>query len=158
MSTSFNNVVGNPTRTAFTITLTSLANVTYVAATAVNLQGLLSTPTRAPADVVVEIEVTPGTVSGNKQAKLFAQISMDGTNFSTGPTSGTTTTDEPNLYFIGTLPLNTNSTLQRKGFSVLDAIGFIPFSIKPVVFNDSGASFAGSGCALYYTGISGDGT
>lgn len=158
MSTSFNNVVGNPTRTPFTITLNSLANVTYVAATAVNLQGLLSTPTRAPFDIIIELEVTPGTVSGNKQAKLLLSYSMDGTNFSSGPTSGTTTTDEVNHRPMGLLPLNTNSTLQRKGFSVLDTLGFIPFAIKPVVFNDSGAAFAGSGCAMYYTGTSGDGT
>lgn len=158
MSTSFNNVVGSVSRTAFTITLNALANVTYVAATAVNLQGLLATPTRAPLDVIIDLEITPGTVAGNKQAKLFALISLDGTNFSTGPTSGTTTTDELNLYPIGLLPLNTNAALQRKSFSVLDAIGFIPFSIRPVVFNDSGAAFAGAGCAMYYTGTSGDGT
>ena|SRR5690242_7723282 len=156
MSTAYNSVIG--TRTAFTITLNSLASANYVAATALDLHAFFTTPNRAPLDLVLELEVTPGTVSGNTQAKLFAQISMDGTNFSTGPTSGATTTNEPDLYYIGTLPLITSATLQRKAFSLLDRIGFIPYAIKPIVFNDSGAAFAGSGCALYYTAISGDGT
>lgn len=153
--TAFTNVIG--TRTAFTITLNSLANVTYVAATAINLNNITSGG-KAPLDVVLELEITPGTVAGNKAAKLFAQVSMDGTNFSTGPTSGTTVTDEPDLYFIGALPLLTNSTLQRKGFSLLQTLGFIPWSLKPIVFNDSGAAFAASGNALNYTISTGDGT
>lgn len=156
MSTAYNTVIG--TRTAFTITLNSLASATYVAATALDLHAFFTSPNRAPLDLIIELEVTPGTVGGNKQAKLFAQISMDGTNFSTGPTSGTTVNDEGDLYFIGALPLVTNSTLQRKGFSVLDRIGFIPYAIKPVVFNDSAATWAGSGNAMYYTAISGDAT
>jgi len=154
MATTFSNVIG--TRTAFTITLNSLGNGTYVAATAVDLHNIVGSAT-APLDVVIELELTPGTVSGNKQAKLFTQISMDGSNYSTGPTSGTTTTDEPDLYLIDILPLATNSTLQRKGWSLFSRIGFIPYSIKPVVFNDSGASLAGSGNALNYTIIYGDG-
>ena len=158
MSTSFNTVVGNPARTAFTISLNGVANGNYVAATAVTLATLLTSPNRAPYDVIIDLEITPGTVSGNKLAKLFAQISMDGTNFSSGPTGGTTTTDEVNLYLLDVLPLNSNSTLQRRSVSLLSALGFIPYAIKPVVFNDSGAAFAGSGCAMYYTGISGDGS
>lgn len=156
MSTAYNTVIG--TRTAFTITLNSLASATYVAATALDLHAFFTSPNRAPLDLIIELEVTPGSVGGNKQAKLFTQISMDGTNFSTGPTSGTLNNDEPDLYFLGTLPLISNATLQRKGFSVLDRIGFIPYAIKPVVLNDSGTTFAGSGCGLYYTAISGDAT
>lgn len=156
MSTAFNNVIG--TRTAFTITLNSLANVTYVAGTAVDFHNFFTSPDRAPLDIILELELTPGTVGGNKQAWLFGQISMDGSNYSTGPTSGTTNTDEPNLYRIGRLPLATNSTLQRRAFSMLERIGFIPYSFKPIVLNDSGAALAGSGNALNYTVISGDGT
>lgn len=135
------------TGTGYTITLTSLANVTYVASSAVDLSAT------DPVDVVVEVEITPGTVSGNKQAKVFVQVSLDGgTDYSTGPTSGTTTTDEPNLLFVGSLPLNTNSTIQRRSWSLMDRIGFVPAHHKLIVFNDSGAAFSSSACtATYYT-------
>jgi hypothetical protein len=152
--TTYSTTIGS--RTAFTITLTSLASATYGASSAVDLHNIVGSAT-APAEFVVEVEITPGTVSGNKQAKIFAQVSMDGTNYSTGPTSGTTTTDEPDLFPIGILPLNTNSTLQRKAFPLVAALGFVPYAVKLVVLNDSGAAFAGSGCAAYYTVENGDG-
>jgi hypothetical protein len=137
------------TKTAWTVTLNSLANVTYVAATAVDLGAT------TPLDLIVEVEVTPGTVAGNKQALVFIQESLDNSNFSTGPTSGTTVTDQPNLYLIGALPLLTNSTLQRKAFSVSAALGWCPRYVKLVVFNDSGAAFAGSACAASYSTVLG---
>lgn len=137
--------------TAATISgLNSLANGTYVAATRIDL----GTPT--PHDVLLTLECTPGTVSGNKQAQLFVQVSGDDTDYTTGPVSGTTTTDQPNLKYIGCLPLNSSSTLQRDTFSVLAALGFCPRYVKPVVFNDSGAALAGSGNALHYQTIKGD--
>jgi hypothetical protein len=51
-------------------------------------------------------------VSGNKQLLVYAKASLDGTNQTTGPETGTTVTDEPNLYFVGALPLNTPSALR----------------------------------------------
>jgi hypothetical protein len=82
-------------------------------------------------------------VAGNKQAVLFAQAGdTAGSNLSTGPTSGTTTTDEPDLVYIGTLPLNTNATQQRKYFSVATAFGgVLPPHLKFVVKNDCGVAF-----------------
>jgi len=155
--TAFTNKPG--TKTAFTITLNSLANVTYVAASAVDLLGIAGvTANCLPTDVILELVLTPGTVSGNKQALLFIQASLDNSVFSTGPTSGTTVTDQPNLYFIGALPLNTNSTQQTRQWSVLAALGFIPRVIKPVVFNDSGAAIAGSGNSCSYQVYAVDGT
>lgn len=135
------------TYTAATISLNSLANVTYVAATAIDLSA------STPLDVLLTLECTPGTVSGNKQALLFVQVSGDGTDYTTGPTSGTTVTDQPNLRYIGSLPLGSNSTLQRNTFSLFAALGYCPRYIKPVVFNDSGAALAGSGNALKYQTI-----
>lgn len=120
--------------------LNSLASATYV-----NL-GTLTFNTGKNAACLIELAVTPGTVSGSKQCVLFAQESLDGTNFGTGPSSGTTTTDEPVLKFIGTLPLPTNSTLQRKVFRYP---GVLPYAAKLIVKNDSGAAFASSGNDLY---------
>ena len=141
-------VVG--TRTALTTSaLNSLASVTYVSA------GTITHNTNQPLDVLVEVTATPGTVAGNKQLVVFAKISLDGTNFTSGPESGTTTTDEPDLFFVGTVPLNTNSTAQTKTFSLAAAYGgVLPYASKIIVKNDSGAALAASGNSVYYSEIS----
>lgn len=137
-------------RTGYTITLTSLADQTYVASSAVDLSA------SDGIDIVVEVELTPGTVAGNRQAIVYVVASLDGTNYSTGPTSGTSATDAGDLHFVGTVPLSTNSTLQRKQFSLKDTLGFVPPWHKLVVRNDSGASLAGSACAANYAVVTGN--
>lgn len=142
-------VVGS--RTSLTTTaLDSLASATYVSAGSINLTA------DDPLDLLIEVSVTPGTVSGNKQVVVFAKVSLDGTNWSSGPESGTTTTDEPDLYFLGTVPCNTNSTQQVKTLSVMSALGFIPAYIKPIIKNDTGAAVASSGNSVYYATVIGN--
>lgn len=141
------------TRTALTTTaLNSLASATYVSA------GTIDLTTPDPLDVLIEVAVTPGTTSGNKQLVVFARVSLDGTNFTTGPVSGTTATDEPNLKFLGTVPLNTNSTQQRNTLSVMSSLGYIPAHLEIVCKNDSGASLSGSGNSVHYSTVIGDAT
>ena len=102
-------VVGS--RTSLTTSaLNSLASATFVSA------GTITHNTNQPLDVLVEVTATPGTVSGNKQLVVYAKASLDGSNQTTGPETGTAVTDEPNLYYVGTLPLNTNSTTQTRCF------------------------------------------
>lgn len=141
-------VVGS--RTSLTTSaLNSLASATFVSA------GTITHNTNQPLDVLVEVTATPGTVSGNKQLVVFAKISLDGTNFTSGPESGTTTTDEPDLFFVGTVPLNTNSTAQTKTFSLSAALGgVLPYASKIIVKNDSGAALNASGGSVYYSEIS----
>ena len=129
------------TATALTVTgLSSLASGNYCVSNTITFS------TNDPLEVLIDVTVTPGTVSGNKQLVVFAQASIDGTNFSTGPTSGTLTTDEADLYYVGTVPLNTNSTAQRKIFALSPAYGgTLPLAGKIVFKNDSGNAFtAGS--------------
>lgn len=130
-------------------TRTNLGSLgTLASATYLNV-GTLTFATNDNIECLLEVSATPGTVSGNKQLVVFAQKSLDGTNFETGPTSGTTTTDEPNLTFIGTVPLNTNSTIQRKVLALSGAFGgVLPHSAKIIVKNDSGAALA-SGSVEY---------
>lgn len=156
MTTQKNNLGTRTQLSGAAAALNSLASATYV---------VLGTITHSSSgkvgfDTLVELAVTPGTVSGNKQALLFAQASLDGTNFGTGPTSGTSTTDEPDLIPLGVLPLNTNSTLQRKTFSIAAVMpgGVLPFATKIIARNDSGAAFSGSGNDLYTSDVSGDST
>lgn len=133
--------------------MNNLANVTYVTLGTIthNSSG------KVPLDCMVELSVTPGTVAGNKQAVLFAQVSLDGAAFTSGPASGATVTDEQNLLYIGTLPLATNAALQRRVFSLaLPNGGVLPFATKLILKNDSGAALAANGHDLYMLDVSGD--
>lgn len=143
------SIVG--TRTALTTTaLDSLASATYVSA------GTINHSTNDPLDVLVEVKATPGTVAGNKQLVVFAQGSLDGTNFESGPVSGTTTTDEPNLTFVGTVPCNTNATAQTGIFSLAAAFqGTLPLQTKIIIKNDTGAALAATGHSVYYSEVTG---
>ena len=141
------------TETALTISLDSLASATYVAATAVDLTSI------NPEDVSIRVTaVTTGTApSGNKRCNVFIQTSPDGSTFSSGPTSGTTTTDEPDLFKIGDLPCNSASATHRKVFSVFAALGFIPRHFKLIVQNDLGTALS-TGCSAAYSTVTGYGT
>ena len=133
-----------------TSALNSLGSGTYVSA------GTLNHTTNDPVDVLIDVAVTPGTVSGNKQVLVFAKASLDGTNFSTGPESGTTTTDEPNLIFVGAIPCNTNSAQQRGVFSLAAAFGgVLPQQSKIIIKNDTGAALASSGHSVHYSEVKG---
>jgi hypothetical protein len=136
------------TRTSLTVTgIGTLASATYVASSTYTAN------TNKPLDVIVEVEAaTTNTPAGNKQVVVFVQESLDGTNFRSGPTSGTTTTDEPNLRFLGTVPMNTASVTQRGTFSVAQALGYCPHSFKIVVKNDLGVALTSA--AAYTSEIS----
>lgn len=142
------------TRTALTTTaLNSLASGTYVSAGTITF----AATSLVPLSSKLEVEVTPGTVASNKQVLVFARASADGTNFSTGPTSGSTATDEPNLIFVGAVPCNTNATLQRGQFDLAAAFGgSLPHSAQIIVKNETGVALAASGHAVYFTHLDGD--
>lgn len=133
-----------------TIALNSLANGNYVAGSAVDVTSI------DPLDIGIEVTLNPGIVSGNKQALLFVKTSVNGTDYTTGPESGTTTTDEPNLYFVGSIPLNTSSTPQRKYFPLMQALGFVPPYFKSIIKNESGAALSGSGNSMNYNTLTGN--
>ena len=130
----------NPTvgaRTALTVTgLSTLAAATYVASIAYNCD------TNKPIDVVIEVAAgTTNATSGNAQLVVFIQESLDGTNFRSGPTSGTTTTDEAMLRLCGVIPLpNAGTKSGLMTFSVFNALGFVPKQFKVVLKNDMGVA------------------
>tara|TARA_R110000868_G_C10972514_1_gene770297 strand:+ start:21036 stop:21494 length:459 start_codon:yes stop_codon:yes gene_type:complete len=137
-------IVGTRTSLAFTSTsLSALASATYVQNTTA-----YDCTTNQPVDVIVELDVaTTNTPAGNKQLVVFLQESLDGTNYRSGPTSGTTTTREPNLLFLGSMPVTTASTTEIGTFSVLQALGYIPYKFFIVVKNDLGVALT-SGTAF----------
>lgn len=142
-------IVGSKT-TLTTSALDSLASATYVSA------GTIDLTAADPLDVLVEVAATPGTVAGNKQVVVFAKVSLDGTTWTTGPETGTTATDEPNLRFLGTVPCNTNATQQINTLSVMSALGFVPPHLEIVVKNDTGAALAASGHSVHYAVVTGN--
>ncbi len=142
------SVVG--TRTSLTASgLSTLASATFVASNAYNCT------TNDPLDVLVEVELaTTNTPTGNKQALVYVQGSLDGSNFESGPTSGTSTTDEPDLTPLGGVPMNSASTTHRKVFSVAAAFGgVLPQQFKVVVKNDLGVALTSG--ALYTSEVTG---
>lgn len=137
-------IVGTRTSFAFTTTsLSTLASATYVASTAA-----YDCTTNQPLDVIIEVDAaTTNTPAGNKQLVVFIQESLDGTNYRSGPTSGTTTTREPNLKFLGVLPITTASTTEIGTFSLLAALGYVPQKFFVVIKNDLGVALT-SGTAF----------
>lgn len=127
-------VVG--TLTSLTVTgFGTLASGTYVASS-------VYSNTNQQLDLMVEVTAaTTNTPGGNKQVVVFAQASYDNTNWQSGPTSGTTTTDEPNLTFLGAVPIASTSTTERKSFSVAAAFGgVLPPYLKIILKNDLGVA------------------
>lgn len=124
-------------RSSSFLDLGTLASATYLTSNAYNAS------TNSPIDVLIECDVTPGNaVAGNKQIVLFIKPSLDGTNFQSGPESGTTVTDEPNLIQLGVVPVNTNSGAQKGMFSIAQILGYVPLQFKIVVKNDAGQAIA----------------
>lgn len=139
------------TKTSATISLSSLASATYVASSAIDVSAI------DPVDIIIEVSVvlTSTAPSSNKRTQVFIQTSLDGTDYSTGPTSSTVVTDEPDLYKIGDVPCNTQSATHRKSFSVFMAIGWIPPYFKIICHNDLGTALS-TGCTVYYSTITGN--
>lgn len=136
------------TRSAAALTLGTLASNTYITSSAIDLGAAL------PMDVTFEVECNPnGITTGNKQLVLFAKLSLDNTNWGSGPESGSTTTEEADLHFIGTLPCNDTND-HRKFFR----LGDLPTAryLKLVVKNDCGVALTSG--AVYRAAITGDTT
>lgn len=143
--------VGTKTSIPFTdSSLSSLANNTFVKST-----NDLDFAAVDPLDVLVELSVTVGTTSGNRQVILYAKSSLDGTNYTSGPESGSTATEETNLTFIGALPCNVNNGSYRGIFSVASAFGgFIPPYLRFIVKNETGAALTAG--TLDYSIVTGE--
>lgn len=131
-------VVGTRTSLAYNSTdLSTLASSTYVRNTTA-----YDCSANNPVDVIVEVDVaTTNTPSGTSpQVVAFIQESLDGTNFRSGPTSGTTATRESNLKWLGTIPVTTASTTEIATFSVASVLGYVPKKFYVVIKNSVGVA------------------
>ena len=120
------------TKTAALVTMSTLAAGNYIASSAVDLGAAI------PPDVTLEVVATVTSPAGNKQIPVFIKCSLDNSNWGSGPETGSTTTDEPNLIFVGTLPVNTSAAAETKHFSLAG----LPVAryIKIIVKNDLAAT------------------
>lgn len=135
-------------RSSSILTLGTLAASTYITSSAIDLGAAI------PLDVSIEVECDPnGTPSGNKQLLVFAKLSLDNTNWTSGPESGTTATEEADLHFVGTLPTNDTNTHRR-----LFSLRGLPIAryLKIVAKNDLGVALTSG--AVYRASITGDST
>lgn len=145
MATVYTKVQGS--KSVSILSLGTLANNTYIATASQDLGANI------PLDKTISVECTPSSsTSQNKQLVVFAKLSLDNTDFGSGPESGTTATNELDLHYIGTLPCNDNS-LHRKMFSLAG----LPTAryIKLIFKNDMGVSLTSG--AVYWADITGSG-
>ncbi|SOD41715.1 hypothetical protein [Nitrosovibrio sp. Nv4] len=132
-------------RSQSVLNMGTLASAAYAASSVIDLGSAI------PLDVTIEVECDPnGAPVGNKQVVLFAKLSLDNVNFSSGPESGTDTVNEADLHWIGTLPCN-DTSIHRKFFS-LQGLAVARY-LKLVVKNDAGVPLASGN--VYMAGISG---
>jgi len=117
-------------RTSSLLSCGTLASATYITSTAIDLGASV------PLFVTLQAECNAnGTPSGNKQLVVFLKWSLDNTNFTSGPESGTTATEEADLHWAGTLPcVDTND--HRKEFVVYPKARYM----KIVCKNDLGVA------------------
>jgi hypothetical protein len=114
-------------------TLSALASGTYVQnTTAFNCE------TNHPLDVVITVTAgTSNAPAGNKRVVVFARESQDGTVFTSGPTTGTDTTDEANLIPLGTLSTAQSGKQYVGEFRLTSATdGTVPSAFYIVLKND----------------------
>lgn len=136
------------TRSSSILTLGTLAAGSYITSSAIDLGANI------PLDVTLEVECNAnGTPSGNKQLVVFAKFSLDNTNYTSGPESGTTTTEEADLHFVGCVP--TNDTNDHRRMLSLRGLPIARYC-KIVVKNDLGVALTSG--AVYRAYITGDST
>lgn len=132
-------------RSSSVLNLGTLAAGAFIISSAIDLGAAI------PLDTTLEAECVPnGIPSGNKQIILFAQLSLDNINFGTG---GTSSNDEVQLHWIGTLPAYTTAITHRKMFS----IAHLPVTryLKLVAKNDMGVALtSGNIYTASITGVS----
>lgn len=118
------------TRTSSLLSAGTLAAGTYITGSAIDLGATV------PLFITFQVEANAnGTPSGNKQVVLFGKWSIDNANWTSGPESGTTATEEADLHWLGSLPcVDTND--HRKEFVVYPKARYF----KPILKNDLGVA------------------
>lgn len=152
-----NTLYGTPT--SLTITLNSLA----ASATVGRQSSVVDNSSQKALDTVIQLSITVGTVSGNKQILVYVAGSFDGgSTYSLsnganviGASDAAFTRVDPSCDGPAkVLPVPSSSIAYICYLSVAQCFGGVmPDHWALVVFNDSGASLSGSGNSAKYTPI-----
>lgn len=142
--------------------MTSQVNIQYGAATALpNAAGLNSAAAAAYInlgevdnssakllDYLVEVAVTPSAApSGNAQIVIFAQDSVDGTNYSDS-------SQDANMALLGTIQMSAAQAYRSRAMSVAAAFGGVmPEYVRIIAKIDDGVALAATGNSAQYVGI-----
>ena len=144
------------TSTNITITGAGLLSNAARASTAVT-----SGTTNNTTDYLVQVSVlAPASgITGNKQVVVYGYMSTDGgttytgnsatTEYITGLDVAATIGSPTNLFFMGTLQLNTASVTTTEQFSVSTTFGSIPPIWGIVLYNDCGTTLGATVTAKY---------
>jgi hypothetical protein len=132
--------------TATSLSTTNASTLNALASANYWVSDIKDNTTSKPLDVIVNVSVTSSATGTpvNKQVVVFAKASVDGTNFQSGPETGSSATDEPDLTFLGTIPCNTLAAAHSRNFSIFSAYGFVPAKFKIIIKNDIGAVTTGN--------------
>jgi len=128
----------------FTPALAALASGAYAVSATIDQTAAI------PVDQTIEAELVPnGAPTGNKQMIIFAETSLDGTNW-TGPATRATA-DDGQENFIGSVPSSVTAVRASKSFSYAGQ----PVSryFRLVVKNDLGVALTSA--AVYLGAITG---
>lgn len=136
------------TKSALVLDLGTLASATYITTSAIDLGATI------PVDLAIEVTVDPnGTPSGNKQMLVFAKYSLDNSLFGTGPESGTTATNEPDLDLVGFVACEDTSS-HTKHIRLFNGKPPLARYVKLVFKNDMGVALTSG--SVYSAEITGD--
>ena len=133
MSSTINIAYGTLATLTFS-GLNSLSNQTLAVSSAVDN----SAASVFAVDYLVEVVIADVSESGNKQVLVFAESSLDGTNYSDPNVS--------NLARLGFLDITGTGPQRSRAFSLAAAFnGSVPLKFKIAIFNDAGVALASSG-------------
>lgn len=140
MSTTYQTI---GTHSALTVTgLATLASATYAESATIDC---FAAPNADVADYEVIVTVgAPTTPASNQQLLIWAKASADSGTFTSGPSSGTTTTDEPNLGVSISLPLRSSGNKTNR-FLLAGSFfgGVLPKYARLTFKNEAGAALTG---------------
>lgn len=144
-----------------TMTVTNLHSLAASTTTGAWQSAVIDVSSNLYLDILAQIVlVSSGTVASNKLALLLAYASLDGGTTYSDACSGsegalTFTGDPPNLAYVGTLAMPTNSgTFRSPAFSLAKAFGgVLPPRVGLVIQNQSGVALAASGNLVKHMGM-----